>query len=49
MTRIGVRIVPLIAIGATIGCDRVTKHVAATTLSEAPGRSFLGDTFRLEW
>lgn len=32
-----------------IGCDRVTKHVAATTLSEAPSRSFLADTFRLEY
>ena len=49
MTRISVRLVLLIAIGATIGCDRVTKHVAATTLSEAPSRSFLADTFRLEY
>jgi signal peptidase II len=49
MTRIGVRLVLLIAIGATIGCDRVTKHVAATTLSEAPSQSFLADTFRLEY
>ena len=49
MTRIGVRLVLLIAIGATIGCDRVTKHVAATTLSEGPSRSFLADTFRLEY
>ena len=39
----------LIAIGATIGCDRVTKHVASTTLSDAPTRSFLADTFRLEY
>jgi signal peptidase II len=49
MTRIGVRLILLIAIGATIGCDRVTKHVAATMLSEAPRRSFLADTFRLEY
>jgi hypothetical protein len=49
MTHIGLRLVLLIAIGATIGCDRVTKHVAATTLSEASGRSFLADTFRLEY
>jgi signal peptidase II len=49
MTKIGVRFVLLIAIGATIGCDRVTKHIAATTLSEAPSRSFLADTFRLEY
>ena len=49
MTRIGVRLVLLIAIGATIGCDRVTKHVAATTLSGAPSRSFLADTLRLQY
>ena len=36
------------AIGATIGCDRVTKHVAAITLSEAPRRSFVADTLRLD-
>lgn len=49
MTKIGIRLVLLIAIGATIGCDRVTKHVAATTLSGTPSRSFLADTFRLEY
>src|SRR5262245_14684422 len=49
MTKIGIRLVLLIAIGATIGCDRVTKHVAATTLSDGPGRSFLADTVRLEY
>ena len=38
-----------LAIGATIGCDRVTKQVAATTLLEGPSRSFLADTFRLEY
>ena len=47
-TKIGIRLVLLIAIGATIGCDRVTKHVAATTLSGTPSRSFLADTVRLE-
>jgi len=49
MTRIGIRLVLLIAIVATIGCDRVTKHMAATTLADAPGRSFLADTVRLEY
>ena len=37
------------AIVTTIGCDRVTKHAAATTLSGGPSRSFLADTFRLEY
>src|SRR5689334_11702688 len=49
MTRIGIRLVLLIAIGATIGCDRVTKHVAAARLSDGTDRSFLADTFRLEY
>jgi signal peptidase II len=49
MTKIGIRLVLLIAICATIGCDRVTKHIAATTLSGTQSRSFLADTFRLEY
>ncbi len=49
MTKIGIRLVLLIAIVATIGCDRVTKHIAATTLSGTPSRSLLADTFRLEY
>lgn len=49
MTRLGVHFVLLLAIGATIGCDRVTKHVATTMLAEAPTQSFLADTFRLEY
>jgi len=49
MTKIGIRVVLLIAIGATIGCDRVTKHIAATTLSGTQTRSFLADTVRLEY
>src|SRR3984893_1187429 len=47
--KIGVRLALLVAIGATIGCDRVTKHVAATTLAGTPGRSFLADIVRLEY
>ena len=34
---------------ATIGCDRVTKHVATTALAGEPGRSYLADTIRLEY
>src|SRR5262245_32004306 len=49
MTRVRLRLVLLIAIGATIGCDRATKHIAATTLSGTVGRSFLADTVRLEY
>jgi signal peptidase II len=49
MTRIGARFVLFIAIAATIGCDRVTKHAAVTLLSEAPSRSFIAATVRLEY
>jgi len=35
--------------GATIGCDRVTKHLATAALSEAPAQSFLMDTVRLQY
>jgi len=39
----------LIAIVATISCDRITKHVATSALAGAPGRSFLADTIRFEY
>ena len=48
-TRIGARLALIVAIVATIGCDRVTKHVAATTLAGTPSRSFLADTVRLSY
>ena len=41
------RIVVLLAVVGTIGCDRVTKHVAATTFADSPSRSYLGDTVRI--
>ena len=49
LAKIGVRLALIIAIGATIGCDRVTKQVAATMLAGTPARSFLADTIRLEY
>ena len=49
MARVGVRLLLFIAIAATIGCDRLTKHAAATTLADSPARSFLADTIRLEY
>ena len=49
LAKIGIRLALLIAIGATIGCDRVTKHMAATTLAGIPSRSFLADTIQLEY
>src|SRR5262245_23148473 len=34
---------------ATAGCDRVTKHLAVTTLAGMPSQSYLGDTVRLDY
>jgi signal peptidase II len=39
----------LLLVATTIGCDRVTKHLAAENLAGAPPQSFLGDTFRLTY
>jgi signal peptidase II len=49
MTGIATRLVLLLAITATISCDRITKHVAVTALAGSPSRSFLADTLRLEY
>jgi signal peptidase II len=32
---------------STIGCDRVTKHMATTLLADKPTQSFLADSVRL--
>jgi signal peptidase II len=37
----------LLAAVVTIGCDRVTKHVAMTTLPGVPTQSYLADTIRV--
>jgi len=42
-------LVLVMAIGATIGCDRVTKQIAETKLVGMPRQSFLADTIRLEY
>jgi signal peptidase II len=34
---------------AAAGCDRVTKHLAMTTLAGLPEQSFLADTIRLDY
>src|SRR5688500_6160497 len=49
MTSVAVRVVLVMAIVATIGCDHATKHIAATTLAGRPTRSYLGDTIRLQY
>ncbi len=47
--RLSTQLVLVISIVATIGCDRVTKYVATTSLAGEPGRSYLADTIRLEY
>jgi signal peptidase II len=49
MPSLGNRIVLLVAIVATLGCDRITKQMAATTLAGLSSQSFLADTVRLEY
>jgi signal peptidase II len=36
-----------LVVASTVGCDRVTKHMASTLLAGKPTLSFLGDTLRL--
>jgi len=43
------RVLLLMAIVGTIGCDRVTKEIAFATLAHTSGHSFFGDTLRLAY
>jgi signal peptidase II len=44
----GLRVVFLVlVVGSTIGCDRVTKHMATTLLADKPAQAFLADSVRL--
>jgi signal peptidase II len=49
LTKVGSTLVLLALVASTIGCDRVTKRMAVTSLAGAPSRSFLADTVRLEY
>ena len=49
MTRLGSRLALLVLVLATVGCDRITKHLAVETLADLPRQSFLADTVRLEY
>src|SRR5918994_296486 len=39
----------LILVATTVGCDRMTKHLAKTSLSGTPPQSFFSDMVRLEY
>src|SRR5262249_2526965 len=43
------RILLAVGGGLPIGCDHVTKSLAALTLAGSPGRSWLADTVRLQY
>jgi signal peptidase II len=45
----GSRVLLLVMVLTTVGCDRMTKHLAETNLAGMPGQSFLGDVVRLEY
>jgi signal peptidase II len=47
--RLGKWLVVFVLFAATIGCDRVTKHVATDTLAGTAPKSFLADTVRLTY
>lgn len=49
MTNVGRTLLLLALVATTIGCDRVSKHIAVTSLAGTPGRSFFADTVRLEY
>jgi len=41
--------VVLVLVASTVGCDAVTKRLAAESLAGFPAQSFLGDTVRLTY
>jgi len=49
MSRFALRAALLVATAATVGCDRLTKHLASHALAGEPGRSFLGGAVQLEY
>jgi signal peptidase II len=47
--RTAVRLTLIVAIVSTIGCDRVTKHIASEMLAGGAVRTYWADTIRLEY
>lgn len=48
-TKIGMPLVLVLTMAATVGCDRMTKHVASNVLAGTAGWSFLSDSLRLSY
>ena len=49
VSKLGKSLALLLLVVMTIGCDRVTKQLAAENLAGEPPHSFLADTFRLTY
>jgi signal peptidase II len=49
MSKLGRTVVLLALVVVTVGCDRITKHIAATSLEGVPRQSFFADVLRLEY
>lgn len=49
LPRSGSRLALLALIAATVGCDRVTKHVATAELADQPTQSLFADIVRLTY
>jgi signal peptidase II len=49
MTKVGRTVALLVLVVTTIGCDRVTKHMAVASLEGRPSRSFFADIVRVEY
>ena len=49
ISTLAVRLALVATMVTTVGCDRVTKHVATSTLAGRPARSMLADTVRLAY
>jgi len=47
--RTAVRLTLIVAVVSTIGCDRVTKHIASEMLAGGEVRKYWADTIRLEY
>jgi signal peptidase II len=49
IARLGLPVTLIVLVAGTVGCDRVTKHVAASLLAGTDGRSFFAGTVRFAY
>ena len=46
---LGKDLVLILLVISTVGCDRITKHLAVRTLADSPSRTYLAQTVRFEY